>query len=773
MTLRRPLASLLLLALIPSAFIARPLTAQNPAQSAARNPTRNATPPAVFGYRDFTAEAKIEKQFLAVPSAKLAGEELKTLTREPHLAATPEDRKTAEYVARKFRAAGLETRIVPYRVLLNQPKLVRVEAYDSHGKLLMSGPTREHVAGDPYQDDPRVVMPFNGSSGSGDVTAEVVYANYGRLEDFDQLAARHIDLHGKIVLARYGANFRGVKVYIAEERGAAGVLLYSDPRDDGYTKGDAYPLGPWRPATGVQRGAVQYLFKFPGDPETPGVASTLNLPDSARGTPYANQPRIISIPISFHDAAPILQALQGPDAPPEWQGGLGFGYHLGVAGGPGSVKVHLVSQQDYQRRIIWDVIGKVKGREYPGEWVIAGNHRDAWVYGAADPGSGTAAMLEAVHGVGRLLRQGWRPKRTIVFASWDAEEEGLIGSTEWVEQNAPALKRAVAYFNTDIAVSGPNFTASAVPSLKQFLSELTRAVPSPLGGTVYQQWRASHPRQNEHSRNNERPAQSGSLDQDNRRAANAPSEASEEVRISDLGSGSDFTAFFQHTGVPSTDIGSEGPYGVYHSVFDNFAWFTQNADPSFVYLQQMARVFGLEALRMADADVLPYDYTAYAHAIRSYIDAAKRKAGTFSDRSSSLGWKAGVAGDRPPSRDQKASSQGLSALDFAPAEAAAARFSAAAERTRSQQISASGNLARLNLALRRTETALLSEQGLPHRPWYRHTIYAPGEYTGYAAVVIPGVNEALDAHDATRASQQLTVLAQALDRAAQALEQAR
>jgi N-acetylated-alpha-linked acidic dipeptidase len=749
MTLRKPLASLLLLALISPAFIARPLPAQDPARNPVQNSAQHAVPPAVFGYRNFTAEAKIEKQFLAVPSAKLAGQELKILTGEPHLAATPEDRKTAEYVARKFRAAGLETEIVPYRVLLNQPKLVRVEAYDASGKLLMSGPTREHVAGDPYQDDPRVVMPFNGSSGSGDVTAEVVYANYGRLEDFDQLAARHIDLHGKIVLARYGANFRGVKVYIAEERGAAGVLLYSDPQDDGYAKGDAYPLGPWRPETGVQRGAVQYLFKFPGDPETPGVASTLDLPDSARGTPYGNQPRISSIPISSHDAAPILQALQGSVAPPGWQGALGFRYRLGVTGGPGSVKVHLVSEQDYQRRIIWDVIGKIKGTQFPAEWVVAGNHRDAWVYGAVDPGSGTAAMLEAVHGVGRLLRQGWRPKRTIVFASWDAEEEGLIGSTEWVEQNGPALASTVAYFNTDIAVSGPDFTASAVPSLKQFLSELTRAVPSPLGGTVYQQWRVSHPAQNQP------PAQSGSLDQDNRRATNAPFEAGEEVRVSDLGSGSDFTAFFQHAGVPSTDIGSEGPYGVYHSAFDNFAWYTQNADPNFVYLQEMARVFGLEALRMADADVLPYDYVAYAHAIRSYIDAARQKAEIPSDRSSSLG--------------RKASGQGLNSLNFAPVQAAATRFSAAAERAHSLEISASGDLARLNLALRQTETALLSEQGLPHRPWYRHTIYAPGEYTGYAAVVIPGVNEALDAHDFNRAAQQLTVLAQALDRAAQAL----
>jgi len=586
------------------------------------------------------------------------------------------------------------------------------------------------VAGDPYQDDSRAAMPFNGSSGSGDVTAEVVYANYGRLEDFDYLAAQHIDLKGKIVLVRYGANFRGVKVYLAEQRGALGVLIYSDPQDDGYYKGDAYPLGPWRPETGIQYGSVQYIFKYPGDPETPGVASTPDLPDSARVSPYGSQPHIVSIPISYHDASPILQALKGPGVPPGWQGALPFRYHMGAAAGQNAVRVHLVSEQDYQRRIIWDVIGKVKGSEYPDDWVVVGNHRDAWIYGAVDPSSGTAAMLESVHGIGALLHQGWRPKRTIVFASWDAEEEGLIGSTEWVEQNEKALERAVAYFNTDVAVAGPDFSASAVPSLKQFLRELTRSVPSPLGGTVYQQWRINHPAENEH------------------RGSNAPPQASEEIHVGDLGSGSDFTPFFQHVGVPSTDIGSGGPYGVYHSVFDNFAWYTMNADPDFTYLQEMARVLGLEALRMADTDVLPYDYVAYAAAISSYIDAAKRKA----------------------------SEKSLGGLDFAAAQAAATRFFAAANRAHGLQIAASGDLAqlgKLNWALRQTESALISEAGLPNRPWYRHTIYAPGEFTGYSAVVLPGVNEAIDAKDATSAAQQLTVLTQALTRAAQTLEGAR
>ncbi len=690
-----------------------------------------ATQQTSFGYINFGSEARLEEKFLAVPDAKLAGQELKILTAEPHLAATPEDLKTAEYVASKFRADGFETEIVPYRVLLNQPKMERIEAWDESGHLLMSGPTPEDDAGDADADHPRVGMPFNGSSGSGDLPGAVVYANYGRQEDFDELAARHIDLHGKIVICRYGINFRGVKVYLAELRGAVGVLLYSDPEDDGYAKGDPWPGGPWRPETGVQRGAVQYLFKYPGDPETPGVASTLDLPDSARiahpDGPGGSEPHIISIPISYHDASPILRALQGAAVPQSWQGDLPFHYHLG----PGGVRVHLVSQQDYQRRIIWDVIGKIQGSKEPDSWVIVGNHRDAWVYGAVDPSSGTAAMLEAAHGIGALLRQGWQPKRTIVFASWDAEEEGLIGSTEWVEQQGRTLDHAIAYFNVDVAVSGPDFTASAVPSLKEFMRGIARSVPSPLGGTVYMAWR-SHP--------------SGSNES---HESNAPPIAGEEVHVGDLGSGSDFTPFLQHAGVPSTDIESSGPYGVYHSAFDNFAWFTQNADPHFLYLQQMARVLGLEAMRMADADVLPYDYAAYAREISAYLGAARHRAADAGPRSA-----------------------GLAALDFAPAEAAAARFSAAAQHAYGAASAPSGNLERLNLALRQTETALLSDAGLPHRPWYRHTIFAPGELTGYSAVVLPGVNEAISAGDADLAAQQLQVLTQALHRAADVLESA-
>ncbi len=704
-------------------------------------------PGSVFGFSDFSQQAKWDQAFMAVPDAKLAGQHLKELTKAPHWASSPEDYATAEYVASKFRAAGLKTEIVPFKVLMNKPGKIAITAIDAHGNQLMSGPTPEHVdpnafGGDPYQNDPRILPAFNGSSASGDVTGEAVYANYGTLDDFKQLAKLGVNVKGKIVLVRYGQNFRGVKAYIAQQYGAAGVLIFSDPADDGYARGDKYPRGPYRPDSAVQRGSVQFLPLYPGDPETPGIASTPDLPDSKRITDPAklNQPSIPVNPLSYKDAAPILQAMEGANVPHEWQGGLPFAYHLG---GTGAVKVHMHLEQDYQRRTIWDVVGTIEGSgpEDSNAWVVAGNHRDAWVYGAVDPNSGTAAMLETVHGLGELLKQGWKPKRSIVIGSWDAEEEGLMGSTEWAEGHADQLAHAVAYFNTDVAVSGKDFEASAVPTLKGFLRDLTREVPSPQGGTVYDQWQktqAGNPRRRGTAAN----------------PFSAPSNstaATGDVRVGDLGSGSDYTPFIQHLGVPSTDIGSNGPYGVYHSVFDNYNWFIRNADPTFIYEQQMARVFGLEILHMADTDVLPYDYRAYAREIHEYLDAAGKRA-----------------------TDAKLS------VAFDAAMKAASRFQAAGERVYSRQTALSTPrgtaspeaLNALNVALRDAEGALLNDAGLPKRPWFKHTIYAPGEFTGYAAVVIPGVNEGIDAEDSSRTQAQIDALTAALNRSATILETA-
>ncbi|WP_179493397.1 M28 family metallopeptidase [Granulicella arctica] len=688
----------------------------------------SATTPSVFGYRDFTQQAKWDATFMAVPDAKLAGEHLKVLTSAPHWASSPEDYATAVYVADKFKAAGLKTEIVPYRVRLTKPVSILVEAFDD-GQKIMSGPTPEHVdptknGGDPFQDDPRILPAFNGSSPSGEVTAEVVYANYGTLADFKKLAELGVSVKDKIVLVRYGENFRGIKAYIAEQYGAKGVLIYSDPADDGYFRGDEYPKGPYRPASAVQRGSVQFLPIYPGDPDTPGVASTLQLPASSRLSESQlqnDEPNIPVNPLSWHDAEPILKALGGSESPRDWQGALPFTYHLG----PGKVTVHMKLVEDNSLRTIWDVIGTIPGTEKDAP-VIAGNHRDAWVYGAVDPNSGTAAMLETVHGLGVLLQQGWKPRRTIIIGSWDAEEEGLIGSTEWVEQHAGELAHAVAYFNTDVGVSGPSFDASAVPSLKEFVREVTKSVPSPAGGTVYDQWKK------------DQAANKGRRGHGSEHA-NTPPE--KDVRIGNLGSGSDYTPFLQHIGVPSTDIGSDGPYGVYHSVFDNYNWFIKFADPTFVYEQQQARVFGLEILHMADADVLPYDYDLYGQNIVSYLTTAEEQA-----------------------------TKAKLTLDFSAADAAAKRFAAAGAAIRAVQANPPAHTAALNVALREAEGALLNPVGLPKRPWYKHTIYSPGEFTGYAAVVIPGVTEGIEAADTERAQGQIVALADALNRSAAILE---
>ncbi len=689
--------------------------------------------PAIFGFRNAAAETALERQFLAVPEARLAEEHLRALTSAPHIAGSPEDLKTAQYVAQKYREAGLETEIVEYKVLLNYPQEISVDLVAPPG-VTMHGPTREHVEGDPYDTDPRVVLPYSGYSPSGDAEAEVVYANYGRPEDIAALERMGIDVRGKILLVRYGQNFRGVKSFVAQQHGVAGVIIYSDPIDDGWFKGDKYPQGPWRPDTGVQRGSVGYTFEFAGDPTTPGVASVPSLPDAQRVLPEksAELPRVPTTPISYHDAWPILEHLGGPDSPRDWQGALPFTYHVGP--GPARVRMHL--KQEYGYHSIWDVIGMARGTELPNEWVVSGNHRDAWVYGAVDPNSGTAAQLEAVHGIGQLLKTGWRPRRTLVFASWDAEEFGLVGSTEWGEQHERDLASAAVYFNMDVAVSGPKFGASAIPSLKQFLRDVTKAVPDPKGGTVYDAWREGAEKPS--------PTTPGAVPESERQPAHGPADQlKREAPVGELGSGSDYTVFLQHLGVPSADIGSSGPYGVYHSVFDNFAWFKKFGDPDFRYEQEMARVYGLEALRFAQADVLPYDYEEYGKEIGGYIDSAQSKASAKFEKQ---------------------------APSFEAAVRAARRLTAAGTAIMKAQRDQRANAAKLNTLLVQAERGFLAPEGLPHRAWYRHLIYAPGEYTGYAAVMLPGVSAAIEGGDRQETARQIAALAAALNRVATVLE---
>jgi len=710
--------------------LGQPLVSQQASSTAPLN-----APDKIFGYRNPAAELQAEKIFLAVPDPQLAKKHLQILTAAPHVAGSPEDRRTAEYVLQQYTAAGLDASIQPYKVWMALPLDIRVDVVAPPG-VVMHGPSPERVSDDPFQKDPRILPAFNEYSPSGDVTTDVVYANYGRAEDFKKLKEMGVDVKGKIVIVRYGEVFRGVKVFLAAQYGAAAVILYSDPYDDGYFKGDKYPKGPWRPDTGVQRGSVQYLFRYPGDPTTPDIASVPDLPESKRISPAqaTNLPKIPVTPLSYADATPIMANLGGPESPRGWQGALPFTYHVG----PGPVTVHMALKQNYRFTTIWDVIGTVRGSQLPNEWVITGNHRDAWVYGAVDPGSGTAAQLEAVHGIGELMKTGWRPKRTLVFASWDAEEEGLIGSTEYAEGHVKELSRAVAYFNMDVAVAGPDFGASAVPSLKQYLRDVAKSVPSPKGGSVYDQWKATTDKNEKEGKNHTDTLMTPS-------PARPAAAASADVPVGDLGGGSDYAAFLQHLGVPSADIGSKGPYGVYHSAFDDFEWFTKFGDPTFVYEQQMARIYGLEAIRMASTDVLPLNYEDYGKEVGEYLKAAEQKAKT-------------TFGEQSPS--------------FEDAMKAAERLQKAGADLMKLQGKSMGDPGAMNLVLRNAERAFLID-GLPDRPWFKHAIYAPGEHTGYAAVVIPGVNEAIENNNLVLTKQQLQILTGALNRAAGALEMAR
>jgi len=677
-------------------------------------------------------ETAIEKSFRAVPTPERAHLDLSALTEEPHLAGTPEDFKTAQFVLQQFRAAGLDAEIVEYHVLLPMPREVKVDLVEPFKR---PGPTPE---GSEDEDAASTYVPaFNAYSPSGDVTASVVYANYGLPEDFDRLKSLGVDVAGKIVLVRYGKCFRGVKVHVAEQNHAAGVLIYSDPADDGYRQGAAYPRGPWRPATGVQRGSILYMAGYAGDPLTPGVAATQHATRLSRKE-QASLPRVPTAPLSYEDAAPILENLTGPVAPPGWQGALPLTYHVG----PGATKVHLKLDMDFRTRPIWNVMARIPGAEEPDRWVVLGNHRDAWTYGAVDPSSGTAALLAVARGLGQLLKQGWRPRRTIVLASWDAEEYGLVGSTEWVEEHAEELARhAVAYLNMDAGVSGPHFLAAAVPSLARLIREVTQDVTDPgTGRSVYAVW----------SDEGGRLRREGGLPYAVLNGSLPP--GPDGGPVGDLGSGSDYTPFLQHLGIPSLDISFGGSYGVYHSIYDNFEWMQKFGDPTFRYSVAVAQIYGTLALRLANADFLPFDYADYGRALEGYL--------------------------RDLEVEMKKSEGGRS-LELAQAKSAATRFKFTARllaaRLAWQEEKGNldpGRVHAANQALLEVERAFLLDDGLPGRAWFRHAVYAPGVYTGYSAEVFPGVREAAARQDWKVAAEQLDAVCAAINRGTDVLQRA-
>ena len=674
-------------------------------------------------------ERRIEEQFRAVPQPASAREHLRKLTAEPHIAGTPEDYATAVYVRDQMRSFGLSAELKEYQVWLNYPKSDPVVELIAPRRERLS--VREAVLRDDPDSASRKITPlFNGYAASGDVTAPLVYANYGLPPDYDALAKAGVDVKGKIVIVRYGNSFRGVKAKVAQDHGAVGCIIYSDPADDGYAQGDVYPNGPWRPVASGQRGSVQFLFQYPGDPLTPGKPAIPGTPRISLEEAYQDIPRIPVQPLAYDEARKLIEPLKGPARPHGFQGGFAFPYHVG---GTDDVRVHLKTDMDYASRTLWDVVARIDGNEEKDRWVVLGNHRDAWVFGAVDPNSGSATMLEVARGFAQLIKQGWKPRRTIILCSWDGEEYGLIGSTEWAEENAVELQqKAVAYLNVDVAVNGPNYSASSVPSLWRLIRSATRDVKDPkTGKTIYQQW----------------------TDRAREQRTELDPEFDSEARISPLGSGSDYTPFLQHLGIASTDMGFGGDYGVYHSAYDSFYWMTHFGDPDFAYHVAAAQLWGTMALRLADAAAVPFDYTDYARQIREYFDEsltlAKRR---HLDRAI----------------DEKSMNDALK--DFSDE---AARIESEKQKLAGDDKASAARLQRLNDALMSAERAFIDERGLLGRPWYRHQIYAPGIFTGYAAQPLTDYRQALDDRNSTNVKEGLERIVAAIKRAAEVLRKGR
>jgi N-acetylated-alpha-linked acidic dipeptidase len=700
-----------------------------------------------FTPSDSIEERRWENEFRAVPAPASAREHLRRLTAEPHVAGTKEDYATAIYVRDQIRSYGIASELKEYEVLLPYPKqpgiveLLRARPE----KLALKEPI---IAEDPSSSNPKIIPLFNGYSPSGDVTAPLVYVNYGLPPDYEALKKLGVDVTGKIAIARYGNSFRGVKAQVAEQHGAVGLIIYSDPADDGYGQGDVYPKGPWRPANSAQRGSVQFLSTAPGDPLTPGKPAIPGVP-RLKMEEVKTLPRIPVQPISYGDAKRLLEPLRGPVRPKGFQGGLPFPYHVG---GTDYVRVHLKTSMDYQVRKIWNVISRIDGDEEKDRWVVMGNHRDAWVFGAVDPNSGTTAMLEAARAFGTLLKKGWKPRRMILLCSWDGEEYGLLGSTEWAEENAAELKeKAVAYLNMDSGVSGPNFGASSVPSMWKLIRGATRDVKDPKSGkSVYQQWQER--------------AHEDEPDPELTNAEAASDTPIAEARIGALGSGSDFTPFLQHLGVPASDMGFGGDYGVYHSAYDSFYWMSHFGDPNFVYHVAAAQVWGTVAMRLADAAGLPLDYRDYALQVREFFDQSMKTA-----RRRKL---AEAFDEKPMNKALQSFSEEAERLEKARQETVAEIEGTRVE-ANDRHPRAVARLKRINDALLAVERSLIDERGLRGRTWYVHQIYAPGTYTGYAAQPLPDFRQALDDRNTTNAAEALVRIVEAINRATETLRKAR
>jgi N-acetylated-alpha-linked acidic dipeptidase len=723
------------------------------AQGRASAAEGTAAPTAIgFTPESLAAQTALEARFDALLDARNLAAWMERLSSRPHHLGSPWGKANADFIAGLFRSWGYDTRIEEYEVLFPTPRERALE---------MVAPTRfvarldePAIAGDRTTGQKAEQLPtYNAYSADGDATGELVYVNYGVPADYDELALRGVDVKGKVVIARYGGSWRGIKPKVAAERGAVACIIYSDPSGDGYSQGDPYPAGGYRPDAGVQRGSVMDMPIHSGDPLTPGVAATKDAP---RLTPAEAKTltRIPVLPISAADARPLLAALKGPMAPESWRGALPLPYRLG----PGPARVRLKALFDWKRVTAYDVVATLRGSERPDEWVIRGNHHDAWVNGAADPVSGLVALLEEARAVGALAKDGFRPRRTMVYAAWDGEEEGLIGSTEFVEAHLDELRaKAVAYINTDATARG-FLSVGGSQTLQTFVNDALAGVADPKknGTGVLLRARARE------------ALQSGPTAKEAR--------ARRGIALDPLGSGSDYTPFLQHAGIASLDLGywGEEQYGQYHSIYDSYDHYARFMDPGFLYGVTLARTAGRLALRLAQADTLPLDFAPLAAALETYVKEVRALADARREESEqrrrdldeglydawSNPYETRVA---PPRLDP------VPHLNFAPLDNALERVRAAsaawdeAWKSRGGRPLETAAARELDALLRASERALTRAEGLPGRPWYRHQIYAPGQYTGYGVKTLPAVREALELRRWREAEEQAAVVAAILE----------
>ena len=707
----------------------------------------------ISGFIDSSAltELNIEKKFDDLISRENIGETVKDLSSKPHHLGSAGGKEVAEKIQQKFRDYGFETQMDIYQVLFPEPKIriLEMTAPVTFKALLKEPALKEDAASGQTGQLPS----YNAWSADGDVQAELVYVNYGLNADYELLAQMGIEVKGKIVIARYGQSWRGIKPKIAQEHGAVGCIIYSDPQDDGYFQGDVYPKGAFKNEFGVQRGSVMGMEVYPGDPLTPGIGATISAKRLASHKDALNLLKIPVLPISYHDAKPMLEALTGPVAPEDWRGALPITYHVG----PGKSIIHLKLQFDWKMVPCYDVIATIPGSEFPDEWVIRGNHHDAWVNGAWDPVSGLASMLEEAKAIGQLVKSGWKPKRTMVFCAWDGEEPSLIGSTEWVEDHATLLqKNAVVYINSD--ANGRGFLgAQGSHALEGMVDEVAKNITDPQTNvSVYERAKAI-----DIATASTPLLAKGMMDKNN-------------IKLEAMGSGSDFSPFLQHLGIPSLNFGfgGENNNGVYHSIYDSYDNYTRFIDPGFYYGAALSKMAGHTCLRMLNAGILPFDFRILFKQVKIYLSELQT---LLSDQRENTAIQNEIirkkylviAADSAHPFFPAAEKPEVPYIDFSPLENAIANFGKASDHAfdvLKNQALTTIQKDSLNKKLYKAEQEILLEKGLPLRPWYKHAIYAPGFYTGYGVKTMPGIREAIEERKYLQAELEIKRAAEAINK---------